>query len=50
MILIRVERLMNESRNDFQHEYLACFCRMILAGEVGLLVAKESLFVSEDKL
>ena len=27
-----------------------CLCRMILAGEVGLLVARESLFVSEDRL
>ena len=26
------------------------FCRMILAGKVGLLVARESLFVSEDRL
>ena len=32
------------------YSFSQSFCRMILAGEVGLFVARESLFVSEDRL
>ena len=50
--------LVEEGKEFTGHSIGYCFtglvvcvlCMMILAGEVGLLVARESLFVNEDRL
>ena len=39
-----------EDKSIEERTFSQSFCWMILAGEVGLLVARESLFVSEDRL
>ena len=35
---------------NYCHIFSPCICKTMKAGEVGLFVARESLFVSEDRL